>query len=82
MIHYSYLNDEEISFQQKKEAQQAWTEKLGKFKDEFDEKKGSVTINFGVSTENDNYYHFNLPEPYSVFEFNHRFNEWVRAGRP
>jgi hypothetical protein len=81
MITFSYSNDADISQEQKELAKEAWLNKLGIFKDEFDEKDGSININFGVPLDDTRYYTFSFPK-HDIFEFNHRFNEWVLAGQP
>jgi hypothetical protein len=82
MITYSFSNDENTSTHERQQAKADWLDKLGKFKDEFDEKNGFVNINFAMPLDDDRYFSFNLSEPHDLSDFINRFNEWQRAGRP
>lgn len=81
MITYSYLNDANISVQQREEAKASWIDKLGIFKDEFDNKDGFITIDFSMPLDDDRYFSFTLSEPHDLSDFIARFNAWVRDGR-
>lgn len=82
MITWLYSNDEGISLEEKKQAKEALLDKLGVFKNEFEEKGAFVTINFSHPKEDANYFTFTFTPPYHHSEFIERFNEWQRAGRP
>lgn len=72
MIHFSYTNDNNVSLDERGNAESIFIEKLGPFKDEFEQKNGVVRIDF-LDKENIGY-HFDLENRH---DFIRRWNEYI-----
>lgn len=81
MMQFIFTNDQGITGEQKEDAKKAWIDKLGIFREEFEEKNGFITIDFVKAKDDRNYFVFTFPE-HSISDFVQRFNEWQKAGRP
>lgn len=72
-----YHNYPELASKEEiKDAEEYWIHYLGPFLSEFEEKGGSVTINFDKAKESTNRYSFSLSDPYDTHEFITRFNQY------
>ncbi len=80
-IMFFYKNDSGISFEQKEDAQKFFIEKLGTFKQEFEDKNGSVTIDFGEPETSKRRYEFNVGKEYSLYDFIFRWNNYIKGLR-
>jgi hypothetical protein len=79
MIQFIYTGDANISMDEIEASKQAFIDKLGDFKEEFEEKNGIATINFGVPVDDENRVHFVLDNKYSLPDFIQRWNQYIRS---
>jgi hypothetical protein len=76
MIQFTYSGNP--SLEELQTAKQSFIEKLGDFKNEFEEKNGTVHINFNLPLEDEKRFTFNLGEIYELHDFIARWNQYNR----
>lgn len=82
MITFTYSNAENVSLEEIEYSKNAFIDRLGIFKDEFDNKNGHVNIDFAAPIDSNSYFSFSVSPPHSISEFIFRWNEWIKARRP
>jgi hypothetical protein len=75
MIQFTYANENDISLEEKENTKQAFIEKLGTLKEEFENKNGIVTINFFPDNGNKYDYTFDIENRQDFIE---RWNQNIR----
>lgn len=77
MIQFNYTGDPYPSSEQKQIDKEFFLNKLGPFKDEFDQKGGIVTFNYSYPDTDENRMTFVIKEQYDLFDFTSRWNEYI-----
>lgn len=75
MIQFNYSNDNNVSTDRKEKAKQAFIEKLGVLREEFEAKNGLVTINFSSNNNDEFDYTFDIENRQDFID---RWNECIR----
>jgi hypothetical protein len=73
MIQFQY--EGKATHEQREAAKQFFLNKLGVFRDEFDEKNGFVTVDFNSPPDDPDRFKFTVAQQYNLSDFIMRFNE-------
>jgi hypothetical protein len=77
MIQFNYSGDPYPSFEDMQASKKFFLEKLGPFKDEFEQKHGIVTFNYSYPDTDKRRIAFVLGENYDLSDFTIRWNEYI-----
>lgn len=77
MIQFNYTGDPFPTFEQQLKSKNDFIDKLGDFKDEFEQKGGIVTFNYSVPPEDDRRIAFVLSAEHDLFDFIRRWNDYI-----
>lgn len=78
MTRFHFKGNPYPDHEEQKRAIQAWNEKLGPFREEFDEKNGIVTFDYSFPETDQRRISFVLGEGYELSDFIARFNIYIR----
>lgn len=79
MIQFNFTGSPYPSFDEKENAKKLFIEKLGPFKDEFEQKDGIVTFNYSFPDTDERRISFVLGNQYSLPDFIIRWNEYIKT---
>jgi hypothetical protein len=77
MIQFNFTGDPYPSFEEQERARQFFIDKLGPFKEEFENSGGVVTFNYSFPDTDNRRISFNLANEYSLSDFIIRWNEYI-----
>jgi hypothetical protein len=79
MTDFVYIGNENKTFDEIELSKSAFIDKLGPFKDEFDQYDGTVTINFNLPPDDENFYQFGFRKQHNLSDFIRRWNDYIRS---
>lgn len=77
MIQFNFTGDPYPSLEEQQRAKQFFVDKLGSFKEEFENSGGSVVFNYSFPDTDNRRISFNLDNDHSLSDFIIRWNEYI-----
>ena len=78
-MQFNFVGEPNPTFEEQQRAKQFWLDKLGSFKEEFDEKNGIVTYNYSSPDTDERRISFVLGGNFNLSDFIIRWNEYIRS---
>jgi hypothetical protein len=79
MIQFNFTGNPYPSFEEQEESIKLFIEKLGPFKDEFEQSGGTVVFNSSYPKTDNRSISFNVDNNHSLSDFIIRWNEYIRG---
>ena len=79
MIQFNFTGDPYPSLEEQEDAKKFFLDKLGPFKEEFENSGGTVTFNYSFADTDNRRISFNIANNHNLADFIIRWNEYIRS---